>query len=157
MSVAEAVGQDMLRMRVRGTLESIQSREGCTEPIARIVFVQLAIQAGSKFNLRLWKSRTQGLREAGEESLNLFLDGAWKRPKHSGKPRFVNGNRDWVLQLWEQACEEWNREAAKPQQLEIVEPDFTEAKQSDLLAAALRNGDWSIVRTVIRELREQQL
>lgn len=148
---AKDVGQDMLRMRVRGCLESMRSEEGYSEPVARIRFVQLAIQAGARLNLQLWQHRTQTLQEAGEEGLRRFLDGEWKRGR-DGKVRFYNSNVEWVLHLWEVACEEWNRERSKPEQQALEPPP--ELTLAERLRIAWSLEDWDRVKVIIIELEE---
>ena len=159
---AKQVGDDMLRLRVRSTLESISAEEGCKEPIARIVFVQYARQAATRLGLRKWKSRTQSEQEAGEESLHRFLDGVWEY--RNGKRELQQGNADWVLRIWEVGCEEWNRHLKAPKQLAIEAPTLEALAVAaanpfesviDQLSYAITVESWPLTVKALERLRKE--
>ncbi len=146
--------QDMIRLRVRGTLESIGKEEGLSEPVARVRFVQFVIQGATKSNLRLFRHNAQSLQEAGEEALGRFLDGRWQKPRGGGAPYFTRSQQDWIMALWEVGAAEWDREKQKPKQLALAPQNpFTTA--SEQLRYAFITESWPLVNDTIKRLEEE--
>lgn len=115
-------------------------------------FLEHTIWTGRQAGLRLWKDQgtVQGNIMVANGSLKVLL--GERKPGTSGKTPITNEN--WVLDLWEVACDDWNRvKPAKPESLPspndgAVPVVLSRPLSTRMLEAYVQRNDGAILTTL---------